>query len=81
MINAPVMMGALHANGDWAKCSLYCIVRRLLTVIVVDEGPRGTWPAIVELPDESSTTETIVAPLATPALIREFHCFGLNELS
>ena len=75
MINAPVVIGTSYTNGHWAKRPLYGVICGLLAMIVVDDGPRGPGPAVIELPDEGPTTEAIVAPLTTPILISKFHGF------
>ena len=75
MINAPIVIGASHADGHRAEYSLYGVICGLLAMIVVYDGPRGPGPAVIELPDEGPTTEAIVAPLTTPILISKFHGF------
>lgn len=80
MTYAPVVVVALHANGQGTQGPFDGVEGRLPAQIVVDDGPRGGWPAVVELPDQRTATVPVFPPLSTPASVSVGNGFTLRQL-
>jgi hypothetical protein len=80
MNDAPVEMGSFDCDGNRREYPTHCIVGRLLAQQIIDNGPGRYRPAVVELPDECTTTEAILAPLSSPASVTEHQRFRLTQL-
>ena len=47
MIDAPIVMFSLYANGDWGERALDRVVCGLFALVIVNDGPGCAGPAIV----------------------------------
>lgn len=73
-------MRSLNSNSDRGEDPAHRIVRGLFAEEVIDNGPGSDWPAVIELPDQSSSTMAVLTPLAPPASVAEHQSFSLRKL-
>lgn len=80
MTHAPVVVVALHANDKRVEGTFDGVEGGLLAQIVVDDGPGGGRPAVIELPDQRTSTVPVFSPLSTPASVGVGNSFALCQL-
>lgn len=79
--DAPVVVVALDADDGGKEGPLDGVEAGLPAEVVVDDGPRGGGPAVVQLPDEGAAAAAVFAPLAAPAAVGVGKGFTLRQLA
>ncbi|KAI6762529.1 hypothetical protein HG530_008509 [Fusarium avenaceum] len=80
MADAPVVVFTLHTHRQWEQSSFDSIKAGLFAQMIVDDCPRCCRPAIVELPDQSTTASPTIAPLTPPSTVCISQRLALRQL-